>query len=186
MNFTTFYQEVVSNRNFCSLPLLLLLFFCYYLFIWLGFSWIFVFVMLLKLHYDWGLNNEWFFCKDCIDHEQIYFLLLLFFNVIGNFDMFLGGELWTIKSGTRSCLPAAAAFLVQKILQVFSLTFLFLLLYFHTNILNTAIAYHSADKHPPPPPTQEKNLHFSQHGNKKYLIVWIMFFFSYKYISSIT
>lgn len=31
-----------------------------------------------------------------------------------------GGELKSIKESTRSCVPAAAAFLVQTILQVFS------------------------------------------------------------------
>lgn len=44
----------------------------------------------------------------------------------------LGGELQTIKNRTRSCFPAAAAFLVQTIFQVFFLFFFFITLLFFT------------------------------------------------------
>ncbi len=109
------------------------------------------YLLFLYLRFKHGWKLCLFFAEtELLFSFQVALYVCLMGFLCGFFDMFLGGEIYTIKKRIRSCLPAAAAFLVQSILQVFSLTFLFLLMYFHTNILNSAIAYHSADNTPKP------------------------------------
>jgi len=51
-------------------------------------------------------------------HVLSYYALIFFFLIPEPDKHFPGGELQAIENRTRSCFPAAAAFLVQKILQV--------------------------------------------------------------------